>query len=177
LDLRRSLNGAIAGGVAAAVWAAQQPADKRVFGSSMDDVELLGKAVSKGDAWPLPGVALHVQNGAVFGAIYAQLRRFLPGPSVAIGLAAAMIEHLGTWTLVGAIDRAHPRRSELPQLKGNSRAFWQATWRHAVFGIVLGELERRLNRDLPEDPPAVPASTNGHGTMEDLVGVAEVSNG
>ena len=166
------MNGAIAGGVAAAAWAAQQPADKRAFGSPMDDVELLGKLVSSGDAWPLPGVMLHVQNGAAFGAVYAQLRRFVPGPPVAVGLGAAMIEHVTTWALVGVVDRLHPRRSELPALKGNRRAFWQATWRHAVFGLVLGELERRLNAELPEDPPPVPASSNGHGSMETVVGVA-----
>jgi hypothetical protein len=172
VDLRRSLNGAIAGGVAAAIWAAQQPADKRAFGTPMDDVELLGKALSKGEGWPLLGLGLHVQNGATFGAIYAQLRRFVPGPPVAVGLAAGLVEHLATWPLVSVVDRLHPRRSELPQLKGNTRAFWQATWRHAVFGVVLGELERRLNPDVPEDPPAVPASTNGHGTLEDVVSVA-----
>jgi len=176
MDLRRSLNGVIAGGVAAAVWAAQQPADKRAFDSPMDDIELLGRLVSSGDAWPLPGVALHLQNGAAFGAIYAQLRRFVPGPPLAVGLGAAMVEHLATWPLVGVVDRLHPRRSELPRLKGNRRAFWQATWRHALFGLVLGELERRLNPDLPEETPAVPADSNGHGTMEAVVGVAEISN-
>lgn len=176
MDLRRSLNGAIAGGVAAAAWAAQQPADKRAFGSPMDDVELLGRLVSSGDGWSVPGVALHVQNGAAFGAVYAQLRRFVPGPPLAVGVGAAMAEHLATWAIVGVVDRLHPRRSELVQLKGNRRAFWQATWRHALFGLVLGELERRLNRDLPEEPAAVPAASNGHGNMEAVVGVAEISN-
>lgn len=166
------MNGAIAGGVAAAAWAAQQPADKRAFDSPTDDVELLGKLVSSGDGWPLPGLALHLQNGAVFGALYAQLRRFVPGPPALVGLGAAMVEHLATWPLAGAIDRLHPRRSELVQLRGNRRAFWQATWRHAVFGLVLGELERRLNADLPEEPAAVPVSSNGHGSMETVVGVA-----
>ncbi len=172
MDLRRSVNGALAGGVAAAVWAAQQPLDKRAFGTSIDDVELLGKAVTSGRAWPLPGVALHVQNGAAFGAMYAQLRRFLPGPAPVVGLGAAMVEHLATWTLVGVVDRFHPRRAELPQLKGDRRAFWQATWRHAVFGLVLGELERRLNPDFDEEPPVVPVASNGHGSMEAVVGVA-----
>lgn len=170
--MRRSVNGAIAGGVAAAAWAAQQPADKRAFDSTVDDVELLGKLVSKGDAWPVPGVILHVQNGALFGALYAQVRRFLPGPPALVGLGAAMAEHLATWTLVGVVDRLHPRRSELVELKGNRRAFWQATWRHALFGLVLGELERRLNADLPQEPAAVPASSNGHGSLETAVGVA-----
>ena len=172
VDLRRSVNGALAGGVAAAAWAAQQPADKRAFGSPIDDIELLGRLVSDGDAWPLPGVVLHLKNGAAFGALYAQLRRFVPGPPLAVGLGAAMAEHLATWALVGVVDRLHPRRAKLLQLKGNRRAFWQATWRHAVFGLVLGELERRLNPDLPEEVPAVPASSNGHGSVEAVVGAA-----
>ena len=46
LDRTRTLRGALAGAVAAGVWAAQQPLDKRVFGSRYDDVELLGKAVA-----------------------------------------------------------------------------------------------------------------------------------
>ncbi|MGI9094733.1 MAG: hypothetical protein ACR2F4_04050, partial [Thermoleophilaceae bacterium] len=63
MDLKRSLNGAIAGAAAAGVWAAQQPADKRAFGSGYDDVELLGKLITRGDAWPAAGLAVHVANG------------------------------------------------------------------------------------------------------------------
>ena len=74
VDLKRSLNGAIAGGLAAAVWAAQQPGDKRAFKSEYDDVELLGKLVTRGDGWPVAGLALHMGNGAAFGATHAQLR-------------------------------------------------------------------------------------------------------
>ena len=47
MDLRRTLNGGLAGALAAAVWAAQQPIDKRLFGSRYDDVELLGKLVTR----------------------------------------------------------------------------------------------------------------------------------
>ena len=43
MELQRSLNGALAGAVAAGVWAAQQPFDKKFFESGYDDVELLGK--------------------------------------------------------------------------------------------------------------------------------------
>ena len=164
------MNGAIAGGVAAAVWAAQQPVDKRVFASRMDDVELLGKLVSNGDSWPLAGVALHVQNGAAFGAAYAQVRRFIPGPPALVGLGLVMAEHLSSLALIGIVDRLHPRRRELVTLKGNRRAFWQATWRHAVFGLLLAELERRLNAATPDEPPAVPVSSNGHGDIEIAVG-------
>src|SRR3954468_5091188 len=54
MELRRPLNGALAGAAAAAAWAAQQPLDKRVFGSRYDDVELLGKLVTPGAAGPPP---------------------------------------------------------------------------------------------------------------------------
>jgi hypothetical protein len=42
-------------------------------------------------------------------------------------------------------DRHHPAREELPRLTGNRRALAQATWRHALFGVVLGAVEARLN--------------------------------
>ena len=44
-DSTRTLRGALAGATAAAVWAAQQPLDKRVFGVDYDDVELLAGLV------------------------------------------------------------------------------------------------------------------------------------
>src|ERR1700761_6611305 len=86
MTTRRVLNGALAGGIAAAVWAAQQPLDKRVFGCDYDDVELLGKFVTRGSGWQAAGLAIHVQNGAAFGAAYAGTRPFLPGPPVALAI-------------------------------------------------------------------------------------------
>jgi hypothetical protein len=156
----------LAGGIAAAVWAAQQPLDKRAFGSDYDDVELLGKAAAKGDDWQGAGLALHVANGAAFGAAYAQLRRFLPVPPVAQGTALAIAEHLALWPLVAVTDRYHPRRRELPSLKGNRRAFWQAFYRHALFGLAMSALEAKLNPEPDEEPPPVPISSNGHGDIK-----------
>ena len=170
--MRRSVNGALAGGIAAAVWAAQQPLDKRAFGSRYDDVELLGKAVVKDDRWPLPGLALHLQNGAAFGVIYAQLRRFLPGPAVAQGTGMALAEHFVLWPLAALADRYHPRRRELTPLHGNQRAFWQAFYRHVLFGFVLSLVEARLNADIAEEPAPVPVSSNGHGDIKLAVGAA-----
>jgi hypothetical protein len=172
VSLRRSVNGALAGGIAAAVWAAQQPLDKRAFRSRYDDVELLGKAVITDDRWPLPGLALHLQNGAAFGAVYAQVRRFLPGPPPAQGPAMALAEHFALWPLVALTDRYHPRRRELTPLQGNQRAFWQAFYRHALFGLVLGLVEARLNADVAAEPAPVPVSSNGHGDIKLAVGAA-----
>ncbi len=161
------MNGALAGAVAAGVWAAQQPLDKRAFGSRYDDVELLGKLVTRGSAWPLAGTALHLANGAAFGAAYALARPFLPGPRVATAVSAALAEHLAGWPLGTLVDRHHPARSELETLGGNRRAFAQAAWRHLLFGLVLGELERRLNpADELEPPGEVDVSSNGHGNIE-----------
>ena len=169
MRLQRSVNGALAGAVGAAVWAAQQPLDKRLFGSGYDDVELMGKLAVRDASWPLAGVALHLQNGIAFGAAYAQLRPFLPGPPAARGALAALAEHAATWPLVALVDRYHPARRELPSLGGNRRALAQATWRHLLFGLVVGELERRLNPEDEFEPPEVPASSNGHGDIEQAV--------
>ena len=162
----------MAGGLAAAVWAAQQPVDKRVFGCAHDDVELLGKLVTRGDSWPAPGLALHMLNGALFGAVYAHLRPFLLGPPQVRGATLALAEHAASWPLGGLSDRHHPARRELTPLAGNGRALAQATWRHLLFGLVLGEIERRLNVEGADEPPEVPVSSNGHGNIELAVGAA-----
>src|SRR3954453_991681 len=167
----RTLRGALAGAAAAAVWAAQQPLDQRVFGCDYDDVELLGRFVTSGRAAYPVGLAIHVANGALFGAVYANTFHGLPVPAVLRGPLAALSEHLATWPGTAALLRVHPAGSELPELWGSSRAFAQATWRHLLFGTVLGELERRLNPpDLerqPIDPAA--AASNGHGSAEYVV--------
>jgi hypothetical protein len=119
--------------------------DKRLFDSRYDDVEILGKLVTRGDAWQPIGFALHVQNGAILGAGYARLKPSLPGPAVLRGLLAGLIQHVATWPMTVLVDRYHPARKELPKLAANTRAFGQATIRHAVFGVVLGLLEAALN--------------------------------
>ena len=59
----------------------------------------------------------------------------------------------------------------------NRRAFAQATWRHLLFGVVLGELERRLNAEPEPAPPAYEGefSSNGHGTLAHAVSVEPAS--
>jgi hypothetical protein len=166
MELERTVNGALAGAVAAAVWAAQQPVDKRVFRSDYDDLELLGKLVTRDSNWPLAGIALHLYNGMVFGAVYSHTRAFLPGPPATRGVLAALAEHVGSWPLTRVADGYHPARRDLPRLWGSRRVFLQSTWRHVVFGVVLGELERRLNAEDPYEPPEVPVSSNGHGNIE-----------
>jgi hypothetical protein len=153
------------------VWAIEQPLDKLVFGSRYDDVELLGRAVVSGDGWYPAGMALHMGNGAVFGAVYSNLAPMLPLPASLRGPTLAVSEHLVSWPLTIVSDRFHPARKQLPELTGNRRAFAQATVRHLLFGVVLGELERRLNATPETAPPLTEAeiSSNGHGSLEHAI--------
>ncbi len=167
----------MSGVVAAAVWALQQPLDKRAFASRYDDVELLGKAITRGDGWYPVGLGVHLINGAVFGAVYANVAPALPVPRALRGPLAGLAEHVTLWPLVAVTDRLHPARDELPRLSGDRTAWLQAAWRHLVFGAVLGELERRINAE-PEPPapaPVVDYSSNGHGSLEHAVSVRESS--
>jgi hypothetical protein len=165
-DPQRTLRGALAGLTAAAAWAAQQPLDKRVFGSDYDDLRLLGGLVAEGAAVYPAGLALHLANGALFGALYANAAPALGGPPALRGPLAALAEHLATWPATLAV----PRLREGGSVWRPGRAFAQATWRHLLFGVVLGELERRLNAPPGPgtvDPEAV--ASNGHGSAEHLV--------
>jgi hypothetical protein len=154
--------------IAATVWAAQQPLDKLVFKCRYDDVELLGRAVVNDDSFYAPGLSLHLINGGLFGALYSVVAPSLPGPAWIKGPTMALGENFGLWPLVVVVDRFHPDRAQLPKLAGNRRALYQATWRHLLFGVVLGELERRLGPPAGSDGSAVIEtvySVNGHGNI------------
>jgi hypothetical protein len=170
IDRTRSLRGALAGAAAAGVWLVQQPLDQRVFGVDYDDADLLGRFVTSGRGVLPAGVALHLANGALFGAAYAAAAPGMPVPPALRGPLAGLAEHLATWPLTVLLDRVHRASGGLPPLWGSGRAFAQATWRHVLFGAVLGALERRLNQ--PAEPAGVdPAAvaSNGHGSAEHLV--------
>jgi hypothetical protein len=170
-DPARAARGALAGAAAAGLWAVQQPLDRRLFGVDYDDTELLGKLVTRSRAWPAAGLAMHLANGAVFGAVYATVQRRLTLPTWARGPALALGEHLVSWPFVAVTDRRHPAREDLPALGTSGRAFALATWRHLLFGFVLGEVERRLNAADGDDLLAYQqaASSNGHGNIEHAV--------
>src|SRR5688500_668865 len=101
----RSLRGALAGATAAAVWAVQQPLDRRVFGVPYDDTEVLGRLVVRSGGWQAAGIGLHLANGALFGAVYANVAPSLPVPAALRGPLDATVvatnghgpaEHLAT---------------------------------------------------------------------------------
>ena len=169
------LRGALAGAAAAGVWGAQQPLDKRVFGVDYDDAELLGSAVTRergtlGDLRPRPRAARR-STARSFGAVYAAASpgRRRPGRAARrAGRPGRARRHLAADPLPG--PRA-PGRREFPQLWGDRRALAQATWRHLLFGTLLGVIEERLNPPPGEAAPAEEdhSTSNGHGNVEHLL--------
>ena len=115
---------------------------------------------------------MHIANGAVFGAVVRErgAARCPFRPSCA-GRWRASPSTSRPGRARPRSSRVHPAAGELPQLWGSGRAFAQATWRHLLFGTVLGELERRLNPPDSEPRPIDPAAaaSNGHGSAEYVV--------
>ena len=115
----------------------------RVFGVDYSDPKLLAKPVGGSR---VAGVPLHLANGATFGALYSLVAPLVPGPGALKGAAAGMVEHIATWPLTRFLPGV--------DLFGNRRAFWQAVWRHLLFGVVLGVVEERLSEGYADGAPA-----------------------
>jgi hypothetical protein len=132
----------LAGAAATLVWALQEPLDERVFGCDYSDVALLGKAVTRSGHWHSAGLAIHVTNGALFGLAFHEVRRRCQVNPIGLAVGMALVEHVTLYPLSYFVDRYHPARGErgVPPLLTNPRAFAQATWRHALFGTLLGSL-------------------------------------
>jgi hypothetical protein len=143
MPARRILRGATAGAVAAAVWAAQEPVDMRVFDVPYSDPKLLAKPFGGSR---VIGIPLHLANGATFGGVYSLLAARLRGPAALRGAAAGMAEHVATWPVMRFLPGV--------ELWGNHRAFAQAVWRHLLFGAVLGVVYEHLSSGYADDAPA-----------------------
>jgi hypothetical protein len=130
-----------AGAAAALVWGAAERVDRKIFANDYTDVALLGKFVTRSRAWPLAGVAVHAANGAAFGFAFDMVRRHSKVGPRRLALGLALTEHLALFPLGMLVDRYHPARGEpgVERVFGK-RAFAQATFRHALFGVVLGRL-------------------------------------
>jgi hypothetical protein len=132
---------AAAGAVAALVWGLLEPFDEAIFRSDYRDVALLGKLLVPGRGWRLAGLAAHTANGALFGLAFDVVRRRTRIEPRRLALRLALAEHLLLFPLTALVDARHPRHGEphLPPL-WTKRVFAQETFRHAVFGLLLGRL-------------------------------------
>jgi hypothetical protein len=137
------LRAAAAGSVAALVWGALEPVDRRLFRHDYSDVAVLGKALMRGPGWRPLGFAIHALNGAIFGLAYHEVARRTSRDRRGLALELALAEHMAFFSTGKLVDRYHPARGEpgVEQLF-SLRAFGQATLRHAVFGKILGTLAR-----------------------------------
>jgi hypothetical protein len=136
------IRSALAGAAAATLWALQEPLDRRLFRCDYSDVAVLGKAVTRGATWPVAGLGIHAVNGAVFGLVFYEVKRRVSLDPRRLAVGMALTEHVALFPLTYFVDRFHPAHGEsgVPRLLTNPRAFGQATWRHALFGAVLGRL-------------------------------------
>jgi hypothetical protein len=135
------VTGARAGLLAAAAWAASEPLLGRLVGTPFSDVRLLGRMVTTGRAWPVAGVAVHLVNGALFGAAFERVG--LAG--VRQGVIAAEAENAILWPGFVVVDRIHPDRRDgtWPRLATSPRVLVYEVATHALFGAVLGLATRR----------------------------------
>ena len=139
--MRPQLRAAAAGSVAAIVWGALEPVDRRLFRNDYSDVAVLGKAVTRGPGWRPLGFALHALNGAIFGLAYHEVARRVDRDRRRLALELALLEHLALFSTGRLVDRHHPARGEPGVEKLFSLpAFAQATLRHVLFGKLLGTL-------------------------------------
>jgi hypothetical protein len=134
------LRGAIAGIAAAAVWAGAEPQLGRLFRTPYSDRRVLAGLTGRG---PAVGLALHLGNGAMFGACFERLG----GRGLVQGVLAAQVENVVLWPAMAVVDRIHPdrRSGAWPPLLRNGRVFAYEVAAHALFGTVLGLL-------LPQEP-------------------------
>jgi len=130
-----------AGAAAAIVWGALEPIDRRLFRHDYSDIAVLGKAFTRGPAWQPLGFAIHAVNGAAFGLVYHELSRRMPRNPRRLALELALLEHLVLFPTGHFVDRFHPARGRPGVARlFHRRAFAQATFRHTIFGLVLGRL-------------------------------------
>ena len=119
------IRAAAAGAVAATVWGLQEPLDQRVFGCDYSDVLLVGLGRRS------LGFVVHAANGALFGLAFDAVRQRVDLDQRRLALVMAIAEHAVLWPSLGIVDR---------KLVTSPRAYAQATYRHALFGLVLGRL-------------------------------------
>ena len=132
----------LAGAIAATAWGLVEPLDQRWFRFPYSDIAILGKLATRGPRWRAAGWTMHIVNGAVAGLVFWALFEWFGTNAFWFAIAFAMVEHLATYPLTLLTDRFHPARGapELPPMARSGRAFAQATFRHLLFGVVLGVL-------------------------------------
>lgn len=140
--------GAVSGVVAAGAMLIAMLGDLRLTHARTNELRLLGGLIPWcGRFWPLTGTVMHFGNGAALGTLYGYVQAGLPGPDWLRGLLFAQLENLLLWPVLFVIERIHPqiKTGELGSFN-HPGAFVAEVFRHAVYGVVLGVMFRKLER-------------------------------
>ncbi len=142
-----------AGVISVVAYTAVMEVDRRITGSRINDLILLGRPAvpNRPDLARPVGAVLHLANGAVIGLAYATLAHDrLPGPTWLRGVAALMIENLGLYPVMSVARTVHPAMRD-----GQLDDYW--TWPafveslppHLVYGAMIGPLYERFRASTP----------------------------
>ena len=102
--MRRDLQAAAAGAIAAAAWIAAEPVIRRLSGGTHRELRLISGLVSPNGGDERLGLAVHVANGAAFGVAFSRLGGYGIGRAV----LAAQAENAILWPGMAVADRVHP---------------------------------------------------------------------
>ena len=139
---------AVSGVISVVAYTATMALDRRLTGSRIDDLVLLGRPLvpERPDLARRVGLVLHLANGAVIGLAYAAIAHDrLPGPPWVRGATALMIENTALYPLMKAGRDYHPAMRD-----GQLDDYW--TWPafaesippHLIYGVLVGPLYERL---------------------------------
>lgn len=140
-----------AGIVSVIAYTATMEVDRRLTGSRVDDLILLGRPFvpDRPDLARPVGAAVHLGNGVAIGLAYAALAHArLPGPPWLRGATALMIENTALYPLMRVAGRYHPamRDGQLDDY-WSWPAFAESIPPHLVYGALVGPLYERWRRD------------------------------
>ena len=137
-----------AGVISVVAYTAVMEIDRKITGSRIDDLILLGRPAvpNRPDLARRVGAVVHVANGAFIGLGYATLAHDrLPGPAWLRGVTALMIENLSLYPVMRVARTVHPAMRD-----GQLDDYW--TWPafveslppHLVYGAIVGPLYERF---------------------------------
>lgn len=137
-----------AGVVSVVAYTAVMELDRKITGSRIDDLILLGRPVvpNRPDLARPVGALVHLANGAAIGLGYAALAHDrLPGPVWLRGVTALMVENLSLYPVMSVAKNHHPAMVD-GQLDDywSWPAFVESLPPHLVYGAMIGPLYERF---------------------------------
>ena len=137
-----------AGAISVVAYTAVMEFDRKISGSRIDDLILLGRPLvsNRPDLARPVGAVVHLANGALIGLGYAALvNDRLPVPAWLRGVTALMVENLSLYPVMRVARNVHPAMRD-----GQLDDYW--TWPafaeslppHLVYGALIGPLYERF---------------------------------